>query len=121
MRILVDILQVIAAFGLMNVWLMRFNQSTAYRGGSATTMHDEFATYGLPAWSMYAVGTLKVAIALMLIIGVWLPDVVRPSAMLLAALMLGAIAMHAKVHDPAIKYAPAGGMLLLALAIVALR
>lgn len=121
MRILVDILQVIAAFGLMNVWLMRFNQSTAYRGGSATTMHDEFATYGLPAWSMYAVGTLKVAIALMLIVGVWLPDVVRPSAMLLAALMLGAIAMHAKVHDPAIKYAPAGGMLLLALAIVALR
>lgn len=121
MQILVDILQVIAAFGLMNVWLMRFNQPTAYRGGGASTMHDEFATYGLPGWSMYVVGTLKVAIALMFIVGVWIPDVVRPSALVLAALMLGAIAMHVKVHDPAIKFLPALGMLLLALAIVALR
>lgn len=121
MRIVVDILQVIAAFGLMNVWLMRFNKPTAYRGGGAATMQDEFATYGLPGWSTYVVGTLKVAIALMLLVGIWLPDVVRPSALLLAVLMLGAIAMHYKVHDAAIKYMPACGMLLLALGIVALR
>ena len=121
MRIIVDILQVIAAFGLINVWLMRFNEPTAYRGGGAATMQEEFATYGLPGWSTYVVGTLKVAIALLLIVGVWLPNVVRPSALLLAVLMLGAIAMHFKVHDPAIKFLPAVGMLALALAIVALR
>jgi hypothetical protein len=36
-----------------------------------------------------------------------------PAAALIAVLMLGAIAMHLKVHDPAIKSLPAGAVLAL--------
>ena len=47
----------------------------------------------------------------------------RPTriAALVAALMIGAIAMHLKVGDPAMKSLPAAIMLALSAAIVALR
>ena len=106
------ILQCAVALGLLNVWLLRANQSTPYRGGSAPSMREEFAAYGLPPLAMYVVGTLKVGAALCLIAGIWWPSLVFPAALLIAILMVGALAMHVKVHDPAKKSAPALVMLL---------
>ena len=63
------ILQVIVGLGLLNVWLVRARTATAYRGGSAQSLKDEFATYGLPDWTFYAVGALKVGSAVLLIAG----------------------------------------------------
>ena len=57
------ILQLIISIGLINVWFFRVNKATDYRGGNAKNMQEEFLAYGLPIWSMYLVGTLKVAIA----------------------------------------------------------
>jgi DoxX-like family len=115
MSIILPALQLIVAIGLLNVWLLRFNNRTAYRGGSAATMPEEFAAYGLPAGSVYVVGGLKVGVALAMIAGLWFPVVVVPAAALLAALMLGAIAMHFKIRDPLQKSLPA--LLMLALAV----
>lgn len=111
---LLIIAQVVAALGLLNVWLLRANRSTEYRGGAATNMRDEFAAYGLPAWMVVVVGALKVCVALALIAGIWYRPVVYPAAMLLTVLMLGALSMHLKIHDPIRKSAPAAGMLALA-------
>ena len=112
-------LQVIVALGLLNVWLVRAKASTAYRGGSAQSLKEEFATYGLPDWTFYVVGILKVGSALLLLLGIWVksPDLVRPPALIVAGLMVGALAMHAKVKDPLTKSLPALAMLLMCVAL----
>ena len=117
MHTIIPVLQLIVAIGLLNVWLIRFNKSTRYRGGDARTMHQEFDAYGLPPWSVYLVGGLKVGIALALIAGLWYPVLVVPGALLLCALMVGALSMHWKFRDNLEKSLPALFMLLLAVSI----
>jgi hypothetical protein len=121
--ILVQICQIIIGCGLLNVWLLRFNKSTAYRGGTAANMLEEFAAYGLPSWSCYLVGFLKVSSAFALLAGL-LPNLsflVLPAAIVIALLMAGAVAMHLKVGDPAKKSLPALSVLILSAIIIAGR
>ena len=123
METLVQICQIIVGCGLLNVWLLRYNKSTAYRGGTAANMLEEFAAYGLPAWSCYLVGFLKVGSAFALLAGL-LPDfsfVVLPAAVIVAILMAGAVAMHLKVGDPFKKSVPALSVLILCAVIIAGR
>ncbi len=114
----VPVFEILIALGLINVWLLRFSRTTAYRGGGARNMKEEFATYGLPLWSMYVVGFLKLCIALVMIFAVFAPytiSILGNFALgLLVILMLGAIFMHIKVKDPVIKMLPALCMLLMA-------
>jgi hypothetical protein len=118
---LVQICQIIVGCGLLNVWLLRFNKSTAYRGGTAANMLEEFAAYSLPAWSCYLVGFLKVASAFALLAGLLYPVLVLPAAIVIALLMAGALAMHVKVGDPFKKSLPALSVLLLSAIIIAGR
>ena len=104
---LLMILQLIISIGLINVWLFRFNKTTKYRGGSAKNMKEEFIAYGLPEWSMYFVGFVKVAIAIMLIISIWVEELLLYNLIVLAALMIAAVFMHLKVKDPIKKSYPA--------------
>jgi hypothetical protein len=67
------------------------------------------------------VGALKIGAAVVLLAGVWMALPVREAAALVAALMIGAIAMHVKVSDPLMKSLPAVLMLAMSAAIVALR
>lgn len=115
---LIIIFQIVAALGLLNVWLLRANQSTAYRGANAKNMREEFAAYGLPAWMVIVVGVLKVGAALALIAGIWYRPLVLPAALLICVLMVGALTMHFRINDPLRKSAPAAGMLVLAVLIV---
>jgi hypothetical protein len=119
METAIIISQLIVGLGLLNVWLLRFNKPTRYRGGNATSMLEEFATYGLPRWFCYLVGFLKLAGALGLLTGLMVPQLVLPSATLVAILMTGAVAMHLKVKDPAIKSLPALSVLVLSLVVIA--
>ena len=105
------ILQVIVGLGLLNVWLLRRQSSTAYRGGDAKNLKDEFAAYGLPAAMFYVVGGLKIVCGVLLLVGLAYPPVVLPAAAVVAVLMVGAVAMHLKVRDPVSKYVPAALML----------
>ena len=104
---LLMILHLIISIGLINVWLFRFNKTTEYRGGSAKNMKEEFIAYGLPEWSMYFVGFVKVAIAIMLIISIWVEELLLYNLIVLAALMIAAVFMHLKVKDPIKKSYPA--------------
>lgn len=110
--------QLVIAFGLINVWLIRFKKSTAYRGGNASNMFEEFKVYGLSKSMVYIVGGLKIIIALMMLVGFSYPLVLVPSAYLLAMLMSGAILMHIKVKDSFMKSVPAIGMFLLAVIVI---
>lgn len=116
-HIVVLVLQVVVALGLLNVWLVRAGKPTSYRGGNAGTMREEFAHYGLPGWAMYVVGTLKVAAAACLLIGIWVPSLVFPAAALVAVLMVGALGMHLKVRDANMKSLPALAVLIMCLGI----
>lgn len=117
---LVDVLQLVVGVGLLNVWLVRSRSATAYRGGDARSLREEFAAYGLPTPVFVVVGILKVGAALVLIAGVWLDLPVREAAAVVAALMVGAIAMHIKVKDPDRKALPATAMLVMSATIVGL-
>lgn len=116
---LVNILQIIVGVGLLNVWLLRFNKSTAFRGGTSANMLEEFAAYGLPAWFCYLIGFLKVSCALALLAGLLYQELVFPAAAVIALLMAGAISMHLRVKDPATKSLPAASVLIMCLIILA--
>lgn len=117
---ILHILQAVVGLGLLNVWLVRAGKPTSYRGGEATTLKEEFAAYGLPVSAFFVVGALKIAAGLILIAGLWVPLPIQWAAGVVALLMVGALAMHVKVGDPAIRSLPAAAMLIMCGAIVVL-
>lgn len=114
---IVSVLQILIALGLINVWIIRSGRATKYRGAGAQNMKQEFSAYGLPVWTMYVVGFLKMVIALVMVLVLFVPYVMIPFGIaafaLLVILMLGAITMHVKVKDPLVKVLPAISMLLM--------
>lgn len=122
MEMLTRVLEVIVGLGLLNVWLVRAGSPTGYRGGNAKTLREEFAAYGLPSTVFYIVGTLKVTAGVILLASLFvpLPLPARLSALVVAGLMVGALAMHIKVKDPVLKSVPAALMLVMCAGIVAL-
>lgn len=113
-------LQILVAFIILNVWILRRGKPTPFRGGQAKNMREEFAAYGLPYWFMCAVGVTKVALALALLAGIWIPGIAPSAAAGLGLLMLGAFVMHVKVKDPIQKALPSIALLLLSAAIALL-
>ena len=117
MDYLIIALQIIVGLSILNVWLVQNKKATRWRGGNATTIVEEFQVYGLPAWSVYVVGTLKVLLAILLIAGIWYPELKFPASAGLAVLLTGSVLMHFKIGDPLIKSFPAGLFLLMCLLI----
>lgn len=108
----------VVSITVLNVWLLRFNKPTIYRGGQAKTMIEEFAAYGLSETFVYVIGGLKVLAALGLVVGFFFKKLIVPSSLVIAVLMVGAIFMHFKVQDAAIKFLPATLMLLCSLGVL---
>jgi hypothetical protein len=113
-------LQLFVALGVLNVWLLRPNKPSPYRGGGARNLREEFPAYGLPPATMYLIGAIKILLALALIAGIWFPVLIRPAAIGMGLMMLGAVAMHLKIKDPVQKSLPAAGIALLCVLIVLL-
>jgi len=117
MEWIVKACQLIIGLGLLNVWLLRTDKLTKWRGGDSKNMREEFAVYGLSPGFMKMIGFLKVSLGLCLILGLWVPNLTRPAAIAVAALMLGAVAMHIKVKDPLISSFPAVTLLVLSIVV----
>ncbi len=113
-------LQLIVGLGVLNVWLLRADKPSPYRGGNARKLSEEFAAYGLPGAAMYLVGGIKILLALALLAGIWFPALVDPAAIGMGLMMIGAVAMHLKIADPAKKSLPAASVAVLCLLIVLL-
>ncbi|NND88309.1 MAG: DoxX family protein [Flavobacteriaceae bacterium] len=111
-------LQLIIGFSILNVWLLQYDKNTRWRGGSATTLKEEFAVYGMPSWSLYLVGFLKVSLAIALIAAIWFPYLLDPAAIGLALLLTGSVIMHFKIKDPLFKSFPAALFILLCLVLI---
>jgi hypothetical protein len=110
-------LQAIVGLSILNVWFVQNQKATRWRGGDATTIIEEFQAYGLPVWSVYAVGAAKVILALLLIVSIWYPALQFLSAVGLAVLLSGSIVMHFKISDPLLKSFPAALFLVMCLVI----
>jgi len=106
-------INIIVSLSILNVWLIRFNNQTPYRGGDSNSLKEEFHVYGLPTWFMYFIGTIKVILAILLIVGIWEQQINIYVVCSMILLMLGALAMHIKVNDPIKKSLPAFSILLL--------
>ena len=107
MDYLIILLQVIVGLSILNVWLLQREKATRWRGGDATTIFEEFHVYGLPTWSVYVIGILKVILALALLAGIWYEGLIFPAATGLAILLAGSVVMHLKIGDPLLKSFPA--------------
>jgi len=110
--------QLLIGLGILNVWVLRSSKKTAYRGGASSSLKEEFTAYGLPVWMFFIVGILKVGAALALLVGIFVPELVKPAAMVIAGLMAGAFVMHLKVKDSPKKSLPATIVLALSLVLI---
>ena len=94
--------QIIIALSIILVWVIRF-----------PNVVKEFHEYGLPDWVRTVVGDTKIALATLLVAGIWYPALVAIPAILMALLMVCAQLAHIKVHHPWQKYVPSLGLLVL--------
>ena len=106
-------IKIITALGIFNVWMLRYNKITEYRGGNAKSLKEEFETYGLKLWFMYIIGAIKIVISILFIISCFniLDFAVFYGSGIMSLIMIGAIFMHLKVNDPFKKSVPAISML----------
>jgi len=75
----------------------------------AKPLREQFEEFGLPRWSMTAVGLLEIAGA----IGLWIPALSFLASLGLLLLMVGAVGSHLKVKHSVSKVAPALVLLIL--------
>ena len=115
---LINIINIIIAMGILNVWIIRYDLETQWRGGGSKNLMEEFSTYGLPLWLMYFVGFAKISLAILLFLGIWINEFSFLGSIGISVLMTGAVLMHIKVQDPLKKSIPAFLMLVLSSCVV---
>lgn len=118
MSVLPSLAQIFIAIAMFDVWLLRYDKPQRARGGNATTMAEEFAVYGLPAWFRNVVRILKLTSGALMIAGIWYGPLALVAGIALLVMMSGALAMHIKVSDPFYKSIPATLFLLLSAYVV---
>ena len=121
MKNIKTILTLVVSTTIINVWLFRFNDETIYRGGDALNMLEEFNIYGFSETFTYIIGFIKVSCALALLLSIYYNKILLPAALVIIALMFGALVMHFTVSDEIIKFLPAALVLIATLTIVFLN
>ncbi len=121
MKNIKTILTLLVSTTIINVWLFRFNDETIYRGGDALNMLEEFNIYGFSETFTYIIGFIKVSCALALLLSIYYNKILLPAALVIIALMSGALVMHFTVSDEIIKFLPAALVLIATLTIVFLN
>lgn len=96
--------QVIVALSVGFVWIFRFDNIV-----------KEFNEYGLSTLIRSFVGSSKIALATLLVAGVWYPALVPIPALMMAFLMASAQYFHFKNNNPMMKRLPSFILLLLSL------
>ncbi|MEC8419770.1 MAG: DoxX family protein [Verrucomicrobiota bacterium] len=93
------IFQVSIILGIIYAWTLGFNRLSKFRAGNAKTMSEEFLVYGLPEWSLYVIGGIKLTLACLMILGFFLPYFVKPIAGLICLVMGAAVILHLKIRE----------------------
>ena len=100
--------QLIIAISIIVVWVFRFDNIVI-----------EFKQYDLSDLIRSMVGASKIALATLLVVGIFYEEVVFISALLMAFLMVCAQIAHIKVKNPLSKYIPSFLLLILSLFVAA--
>jgi hypothetical protein len=101
MNIYSTVAQLVIALSVGYVWIFRFDNIV-----------KEFKQYGLSDLTRTIVGASKIALATLLVTGIWFPTLVFIPALLMSFLMVCAQYFHLKVKNPWSKHLPS--LLLLA-------
>jgi hypothetical protein len=104
MENLINLAQFIVAISVLYVWTFRFHN-----------VLKEFEQFGLSDLTRNIVGTTKIALATLLVAGVWYSSLVLIPSILMGFLMIGAQYFHFKTSSPFIKHLPS--LILLALSV----
>jgi len=89
------IAQIIVAASVAYVWIFRYD-----------TIIREFNQFGLNDLTRTFVGASKVALATLLIAGIWYPSLVLIPSILMGVFMLSAQYFHFKIKNPFMKHLP---------------
>ncbi|MDG1374524.1 MAG: DoxX family protein [Flavobacteriaceae bacterium] len=100
--------QLIVSISVIIVWVFRYDNIVL-----------EFKQYDLSNLARNAVGASKIALATVLILGIWYKEFLVPAALAMAFLMVSAQYFHMKVKNPFVKFIPSFILLLLCLFIAA--
>ena len=98
----IKIAQIIISFSVVYVWIFRFHN-----------VLDEFAAFGLGDILRSFVGASKTALATLLIVGIWQPNILLVSALLMGGFMIAAQYFHFRVKNSFIKRLPSLLLLIL--------
>lgn len=100
--------QLVLALSVAFVWIFRYHNVV-----------KEFTQFGLGDVTRNAVGATKIALATLLVAGIWYPALVQISALLMGLLMLSAQYFHFKIKNSFIKHLPSLLLLVLSVLIAA--
>ena len=100
--------KIIVALSIAFVWVFRFDNIVT-----------EFHLYGLNDLTRASVGTAKIVLATLLVVGIWYPALALVPAGIMALLMVAAQYFHFKARNPWVKHLPSFLLLALCLFIMA--
>lgn len=98
----ITISQLIVAISVLYVWIFRYDNVVF-----------EFINFGLNGTIRNLAGTIKIALATLLITGIWLPILILPAAAGMGIMMFIAQYFHFKVKSTLLKRLPSFLLLLL--------
>ena len=104
---LIIVLKIIVGVSILNVWLLRKNKATKWRGGTAKNIFEEFQVYGFSKQFCYFIGFLKVSLAIVLLASIQFKTLTLLGSLGLSILLLGSIIMHIRIKDAWYKSFPA--------------
>ncbi len=99
---LLIVAQLIVAISVAYVWIFRYD-----------VIIKEFKQFGLSDLTRTFVGASKVALATLIVAGIWYPSLVPVPAILMGLFMLAAQYFHLKIKNPFIKHLPSLILLIL--------
>jgi len=100
--------QLVIAISILVVWVFRFDNIV-----------EEFNQYELSVLTRSVVGSTKLVLATLLVVGIWFPSLVLIPALLMGFLMISAQYFHFKVNNPISKRVPSLALLTLCLFVAA--
>jgi len=104
------IVQVVTGVSVLYVWTFRYPKIAA-----------EFREYRYSDLFRNAIGVAKIALACLLVAGLWYPKLAFVSALAMATLMAGAQFSHAKARHAWVAFVPSLMLLLASLFVAAVR
>lgn len=107
-NIFLSLLQITVGLSVFYVWIFRFDNVV-----------KEFKQFGLSDLTRNFVGASKMAIATLIIAGIWYSPLVQISSILMGLFMISAQYFHFKIKNPFIKHLPSLVLLILS-AIIAI-